>query len=241
MPLDRSRSDPPLPRARPLLPLTAKKTPPLPSAQEFEPVRPQKRTQATWSIQNKADAYIASLKGIKVDLPDENPYLKKQQSLEELPPQRVPRPPPPPPAPPLGPKMTYAERLRLAKEAKATGSDATAAAPSAPPPTAPAAGAAAPVAGPRVETQVPPPAPPALGGSEEPERAREDKAVVDAPPAPPRNALEQDIPEIALMGEDAAQAKVRASKPPRIEESVRRARSPSRPVPCRAVAVLGSE
>lgn len=159
----------------------------IPSPEEYEPVRPQKRTSASWSIQNKADAYMASLKGITVELPDDNPYLK-EQLLEELP-QRM--PPPPPPKPPVGPKMSYAERLKLAKGG-GTGGAVAAASP-------PASKAAVPAPVPVPESPVKPP----------PAAAAAAASVAGAQSAAPRNLLEQEVPESALLGEDATQAKVR--------------------------------
>ena len=186
------------------------KAQPLPSAEEFEPVRPQKRTQATWSIQNKADAYIASLKGIKVDLPEDNPYLKKESLEEDVPPQRRILMPPAPPTRPLGPKMSYAERLKLAKEAKA-GESGSAAAPAAAeaPAAAPAASAAPrsaekPRPAPEVTTAATPPPPPPP--------ASPPVSVATSAASPTTRLLEQEVPESSLLGEDAAKAKVRPDR-----------------------------
>lgn len=84
---------------------------------------PTKRTKSSFSVQNKADVYMASLKGIKVDLPD-NPHMNENGELSRLREQKssppVPPTPPPPPQspskPPAGPTMTYKEKLRLARE-----------------------------------------------------------------------------------------------------------------------------
>lgn len=131
---------------------------------------------------------MASLKGIKVDIADDNPYLKSKNSLEELPPQGLPRPPPPPPAPPVGPKMSYAEKLKLAKETKNDGAAAST-------PAAPPAAVAAPL---------PSPAPPVAPQAQEQASVVGAEAAADAP----RRLLEQEVPEGALLGEDAARAKV---------------------------------
>lgn len=150
---------------------------------------------------------MASLKGIKVDIADDNPYLKTQQSLEELPPQRLPRPPPPPPAPPLGPQMSYAEKLKLAKEAKAAGSAGSAAAVPAVPAAAAAAATTAVPSAPVVPQAPPPPAPPVVADSDmqaQEKTAADGAETVDAP----RRLLEQEVPEGAVLGEDAARAKV---------------------------------
>ncbi|CAN0318952.1 unnamed protein product, partial [Ectocarpus sp. 8 AP-2014] len=196
---------------------------PLPSGEDYERVKPQKRTAASWSIQNKADQYMASLKGIKVELADDNPYLKKESLVEE-PQQPVRRPPPPAPKPPLGPQMSYAEKLKLAKGAKAPGT-ATAAAPS-------SNVVAAPVATlPPATEAPPPPAPssgsPALSYAEKLKQAQAEKAAagngvapksVPPPPPPPaaaaavapasRRLLEQDIPSGGLVDEGDSQAKM---------------------------------
>lgn len=142
-----------------------------------------------------------------MDLPEDNPYLKKE-SLVEIPPQQRMLVPPAPPKPPLGPKMTYAERLKVAKQAKAadSGSD------SGPGSAAPAA-AAAPAASaapsrspekvkpaPEVAAARPPPSPPAAAAA----------AAAAASATPSTRLLEQEVPESALLGEDAAKAKVRS-------------------------------
>ncbi|CBJ33292.1 hypothetical protein Esi_0455_0006 [Ectocarpus siliculosus] len=198
---------------------------PLSSGEDYERVKPQKRTAASWSIQNKADQYMASLKGIKVELADDNPYLK--ESLVEEPRQPVRRPPPPPPKPPLGPQMSYAEKMKLAKGAKAAGT-ATAAAPS-------SNVVAAPVATlPPATEAPPPPAPssgsPALSYAEKLKQAQAQKAAagngvfpksVPPPPPPPpptaaaaavapasRRLLEQDMPSGGLVDEGDSQAKM---------------------------------
>eukprot|EP00903_Cladosiphon_okamuranus_P007760 g7516.t1 len=207
------RGEPLPPREEPLLsvsePVTvAADVPPppqtLPAAEEFQPVRPQKRSQATWSIQNKADAYIASLKGIKVDLPEDNPYLKKER-MGEIPPEGRMLVPPAPPQRPLGPKMTYTERLRLAKQAKAA-ADSGSAAPAAA--AAPAASVAAvsspeklkPV--PEVNAAATPPAPPTPPPRSPP------AAAAAASATPTARLLEQEVPGRALLSEDDAKAKM---------------------------------
>lgn len=197
---------------------------PLPSGEDYERVKPQKRTAASWSIQNKADQYMASLKGIKVELADDNPYLKKESLVEE-PQQPVRRRPPTPPKPPLGPQMSYAEKLKLAKRAKAAGT-ATAAAPS-------SNAVAAPVATlPPATEAPPPPAPssgsPALSYAEKLKQAQAEKAAAgngvapkSVPPPPPRppaaaaavapasrRLLEQEMPSGGLIDEGDSQAKV---------------------------------
>lgn len=148
---------------------------------------------------------MASLKGIKVDLAEENPYLKTQQSPEELPPQRLARPPPPPPAPPLGPQMSYADKLKLAKEAKASGAAVSPAAAA-----APAAVATAVPSPPAVPQAPPPPPPPARSHSDKQAQGQTAAVSVKAVDAPKR-LLEQEVPESALLGEDAARAKVSAA------------------------------
>ncbi|CAM9826543.1 unnamed protein product [Ectocarpus sp. 12 AP-2014] len=197
---------------------------PLPSGEDYERVKPQKRTAASWSIQNKADQYMASLKGIKVELADDNPYLKKESLVEE-PQQPVRRPPAPAPKPPLGPQMSYAEKLKLAKRAKAADT-ATAAAPS-------SNAVAAPVATLPPATEAPPsPAPssgsPALSYAEKLKQAQAEKAaagnrvvpksVPPPPPSPPaaaaavapasRRLLEQEMPSGGLVDEGDSQAKM---------------------------------
>ena len=190
---------------------------------------PQKRTSATFSVTNKADAYMASLKGIKVDFPDSPGDPAKQNQAPSprlLPPQRL----PPPPKPPVGPSMTYAEKLKLAKEGKRPGAAASPAAAAAPSPRAAAAAApqaaavpAAPAAS--LVTETPPPT---LSYSERLKQAQEAKsgvAVAPAQPVPahaarppvqkvpsaPVRLLEQEVPESELLGNDAAQAKVRTA------------------------------
>lgn len=148
-----------------------------------------------------------------MDLPEDNPFLKKESLVEE-PPQRRILLPPAPPTRPLGPKMSYAERLKLAKQAKTGGSGSAAAAPA---PAAAAAAAATPAAStapsspeklkpaPEVKaaaTSPPPPPPPAVS----PPAAA---AVSSTPPT--TRLLEQEVPESALLGEDAAKAKVRSN------------------------------
>ncbi|CAB1100812.1 unnamed protein product [Ectocarpus sp. CCAP 1310/34] len=197
---------------------------PLTSGEDYERVKPQKRTAASWSIQNKADQYIASLKGIKVELADDNPYLNKESLVEE--PQRsVRRPPPPAPTPPLGPQMSYAEKLKLAKMAKAAGK-ATASAPS-------SNAVAAPVATLPPATKAPPPpatssGSPALSYAEKLKQAQAEKSAagngvvpksVPPPPPPPsaaaatvapasRRLLEQEIPSGGSVGEGDSEAKM---------------------------------
>eukprot|EP00752_Nemacystus_decipiens_P002909 g2707.t1 len=204
----RLRGKPAPPREEPLMSASEQVTvaadmPPsepeeLPAAEEFQPVRPQRRTQATWSVQNKADAYMASLKGIKVDLAEDNPYLKKE-SLEEIPPQQRILVPPAPPERPLGPKMTYAERLKLAKQAKdgssgSAASDAATAPVTSDAPSSPEKPKAAPEVKVAATPPPPPPSPPAA-------------AAISAEQATTR-LLEHEVPEGALLGEDDAKAKM---------------------------------
>ncbi|CAN0181010.1 unnamed protein product, partial [Ectocarpus fasciculatus] len=197
----------------------------LPSGEDYEQAKPQKRTAASWSIQNKADQYMASLKGIKVELADDNPYMKKESLVEE-PQQPVWRPPPVAPTPPLGPQMSYAEKLKLAKGAKAAGT-ATAAAPS-------STVVAAPVATLPPAIEMPPPPAsssesPALSYAEKLKQAQEAKAAagsgvvqksVPPPPQPAaaaaaadaapasRRLLEQEMPSGGLIDEGDSQAKM---------------------------------
>lgn len=134
-----------------------------------------------------------------MDLPEDNPYVKKE-SLEEVPPQQRMLVPPAPPQRPLGPKMSYAERLEVAKQAKSAG-PGSAARPAAV--AAPAAGVA------------PGSSPEKLKPTQDEEAAA---GVASATPlsaaaavsaTPPTRLLEQEVPEGALLDEDAAQAKVR--------------------------------
>lgn len=175
-------------------------------------VVPQKRTSSTFSVTNKADAYMASLKGIKIDLP-ESPRPAQAPAPRLTPPQL-----PPTPKSPLGPSMSYAEKLKLAKEGKLA--PQAAATPAVP--VAPATPAASRV------SETPPPS--TLSYSERLKQAQEAKGAAVAAPAQPapvpaarppveegqvsRSAapvrlLEQEVPESALLGEDAARAKVR--------------------------------
>lgn len=173
---------------------------------------------------------MASLKGIKVDFPESSGYLAKQDQVPSprLMQPRLPRPP----KPPLGPSMSYAEKLKLAKEGKRPGAAAPPAAAAA---AVPPAVAAAPQAAAAVAPQAPaaPAAsvvsetpPPTLSYSERLKQAQEAKRGVAATPAQPAPApvarppvqeapsapvrlLEQEVPESALLGDDATKAKVR--------------------------------
>ena len=182
---------------------------------EAKPI-PQKRTSSTFSITNKADAYMASLKGIKVELA-ENPHLAEggdpaKQDQGRSPPRLSPRLPPPP-KPPLGPTMSYAEKLKLAEEGKRPGAAATPAAAAPQAVAAPAAPAAS------LGSETPPPT---LSYSERLKQAQEAKRSVAAAPAAPAarppvqempsapvRLLEQEVPDSELLGDAAAQAKVR--------------------------------
>lgn len=156
---------------------------------------------------------MASLKGIKVDIPD-NPYMNEEGELvqprQQPPPRQLPPRPPPPPKRPLGATMTYAEKMRLAKEGGRPDSVAA----------EPAAASAAP--------KTPPPAAPTLSYAERTKQAREAAGaevastsqrappaardpveIVEAAPAPaPTRLLEPEAAGSAILGEDAAHAKV---------------------------------
>lgn len=196
---------------------------------DFKDVVQQRRTSSTFSVTNKADAYMASLKGIKIDFPDSPGDPAKQNQVPSprlLPPQRLPLPP----KPPAGPSMTYAEKLKLAKEGKGPGAAAPPAAAAGPSQRAEAAvapQAAAAVAAPAANLVSETP-PPTLSYSERLKQAQEAKSgivVAPAQPAPapvarppvqevpstPVRLLEQEVPESELLGEDAARAKVRTA------------------------------
>lgn len=192
---------------------------------------PQRRTHSTSSVQNEADAYLAGLSGIKVDI-DTNPYLKKQRHKDAAASAEVAKnvlklaPPPQQTSPqlPVGPTMTYAEKLREAREAKASASA------DAPPSTAAAVAAAA---SPPAVTSAPeapqaPAAVPTLSYSEKLKQAREATgtqsaaAVSSSPPAPPvasdpvvtpaippARASQQLTENVVLGNEDATRTKVR--------------------------------
>lgn len=145
------------------------------SCQPEAPLPPRRRTKATTSIQNESDAYIAALSGKKVEI-NKNPYLENQSTSnfiemddEYLRSQILsdsrPRP--------TGPAMSYAERLKKAREEKA-GQQAPATTPpaaSAPQPPQPAA------ATPSAQTISPPGARSSLTYAERLQQAREAKAV----------------------------------------------------------------
>lgn len=93
---------------------------------------PQRRTKAVSAIKNSADVYMASLKGIKVEIPD-NPHMAKDEEIRGPGQQSLPEPIVPPPMleptsdpkTAKGPSMSYADRLKLAREAKIASTETT--------------------------------------------------------------------------------------------------------------------
>lgn len=97
---------------------------------------PQRRTKAVSAIKNSADVYMASLKGIKIEIPD-NPHMAKDEEIRG--PGQQPSPDPIVPTPmleptsdpktPKGSSMSYADRLKLAREAKIAATETSTTAP----------------------------------------------------------------------------------------------------------------
>ena len=187
---------------------------------------PQRRTKAMSSIQNSADVYMASLKGVKVEIPN-NPYLTEEGELarpgQKLSPEQIAPslPPSPKQQPPTSTTMTYTERLKLARAAKSAGTTTT---------TPPTARATAPAPAVDVSSNAPAavapdtrqPATPVVSYAEKLKLAREAKAVsvAGSPPPPPvqtvratpfpvPSRLRPDAFEDADLEEDDTHAKVR--------------------------------
>lgn len=169
-------------------------------------------------INNKADVYMASLKGIEVEITD-NPHMAQQPSLieqEPLPPMRSILSPPPAQKP-ATPSLSYKDKLRLAREGKLAGAGA-------PQTAAPAAAVSTSI---RAELEAPAPAKPTLSYAEKLNQAHEARAEaasgVDATARSAPAPLPQSVPptrapiparssvegfDSDFQGEDVAQTKV---------------------------------